>query len=44
MIVVVIDANGVLSMFKRGHANRPIFDAWVAGKLHWSMSTEILLE
>jgi putative PIN family toxin of toxin-antitoxin system len=40
----VIDTNVVLSMFKRGHPHRPIFDAWAAGRLRWAMSTEILLE
>ncbi len=43
-MTVVIDTNVVLSMFKRGHANRPIFDAWAAGRLRWAVSTEVLLE
>ena len=43
-MIVVIDTNVVLSMFKRGHPHRPIFDAWAAGRLRWAMSTEILLE
>ncbi len=43
-MIVVIDTNVVLSMFKRGHPNRPIFDAWAAGRLRWAISTEILLE
>ena len=43
-MIVVIDTNVVLSMFKRGHPNRPIFDAWAAGGLRWAVSTEILLE
>lgn len=41
---MVIDTNVVLSMFKRGHPHRPIFDAWAAGRLRSAMSTEILLE
>jgi len=43
-VIVVIDTNVVMSMFKRGHRNRPIFDAWAAGTLQWAISTEILLE
>jgi putative PIN family toxin of toxin-antitoxin system len=43
-VIVVIDTNVVLSMFKRGHPSRPIFDAWTGGRLRWAMSTEILLE
>jgi len=43
-VIVVIDTNVVMSMFKRGHPNRPIFDAWAAGRLRWAISTEILLE
>ena len=43
-MIVVIDTNVVLSMFKRGHPNRPIFDAWAADRLRWAVSTEILLE
>ena len=43
-MIVVIDTNVVLSMFKRGHPNRPIFDAWAAGRLQWAISTETLLE
>ena len=40
----MIDTNVALSTFKRGHPNRPIFDAWAAGRLRWATSTEILLE
>ena len=43
-MIVVIDTNVVLSMFKRGHPSRPIFDAWAAGRLRWAVSTEVLLE
>jgi uncharacterized protein len=43
-VIVVIDTNVVISMFKRGHPYRPIFDAWVAGQLRWAISAEILLE
>ena len=43
-MIVVIDTNVVLSMFKRGHPHRPIFDAWAAGRLRWAISTEVLLE
>jgi uncharacterized protein len=41
---VVIDTNVMLTLFKQGHANRPIYDAWIAGKLEWAVSTEIVLE
>jgi putative PIN family toxin of toxin-antitoxin system len=41
---VVIDTNVALTLFKKRHANRPIYDAWTAGKLDWAVSTEILLE
>ena len=41
---VVIDTNVTLTLFKKGHANRPIYDAWIAGKLEWAVSTEIVLE
>lgn len=43
-MIVVIDTNVALTMFKFAHRNRPIFDAWSAGRLHWAVSTEILLE
>ena len=43
-MIVVIDTNVVLSMFKRAHPHRPIFDAWAAGRLRWAMSTEMLFE
>lgn len=43
-MIVVIDTNVVLSMFKRGHPHRSIFDAWAAGTVRWAVSTEILLE
>lgn len=43
-MIVVIDTNVVLTMFKPTHANRPIFEAWAAGDLRWAVSTDILLE
>ena len=43
-MIVLIDTNVVLTMFKRGHPCRPIYDAWLAGKLLWAVSTEVLLE
>ena len=43
-MIVVIDTNVVLTMFKPTHANRPIFEAWAAGDLQWAVSTDILLE
>jgi putative PIN family toxin of toxin-antitoxin system len=43
-MIVVIDTNVVMTMFKKTHSNRPIFDAWAAGRLLWAVSTEILLE
>lgn len=41
---VVIDTNVMLTLLKKGHTNRPIYEAWTAGKLEWAVSTEILLE
>jgi putative PIN family toxin of toxin-antitoxin system len=43
-MIVVIDTNVVLTMFKPSRANRPIFEAWVQGALRWAVSTDILLE
>jgi len=43
-MIVVIDTNVALTLFRRSHPNRPILDAWVEGRLHWAISTEILLE
>ena len=43
-MMVVMDTNVVMTMFKRGHPNRPVFNAWAAGRLRWAVSTEILLE
>lgn len=43
-MTVCIDTNVVLGMFTIGHPHRPIHDAWLAGKLAWAVSTEILLE
>ena len=43
-MTVVIDTNVVLGMFHPGHRARPIFSAWFDGRLHWAISTEILLE
>ena len=43
-MIVVIDTNVVLTMFKPAHANRPVFDAWAANRLRWAVSTDILLE
>ncbi len=43
-MTVVIDTNVVLGMFNPGHYTRPIFWAWLEGRLQWATSTEILLE
>jgi putative PIN family toxin of toxin-antitoxin system len=43
-MIVVIDTNVVLTMFKPTHANWPLFVAWAAGRYQWAVSTEILLE
>jgi uncharacterized protein len=43
-MTVCIDTNVVLGMFAAGHPYRPIHDAWLAGRLEWAVSTEILLE
>jgi len=43
-MIVVIDTNVVMAMFKRGNPCRPIFDAWIAGEFCWAVSTEIMIE
>ena len=41
---VVIDTNVALTLFKKGHVNRPNYDASTTGKLEWTQYTEIVLE
>ena len=43
-MIVVIDTNVVLTMFKPSDSNWRIFQSWAANRLHWAVSTEILLE
>jgi len=43
-MILVIDTNVVLTMFKPTHPNWPLFEAWSAGRFHWAVSNEILLE
>ena len=43
-MIVVIDTNVVLTMFKPSHLHWRIFQAWAINRLQWAVSTEILLE
>ena len=43
-MIVCLDTNTVVQALAEGHAFHPILDAWVAGKLTWAVSTEVLLE
>ena len=43
-MIVAIDTNVVLTMFKPSHANWPLFEAWAMGRYHWAVSNEILFE
>lgn len=43
-MIVVIDTNVVLTMFKPAHAYWPLFEAWAMGRYQWAVSSEILFE
>jgi uncharacterized protein len=43
-MTVVLDTNVLPGMFKQGHRYEPIYDAWVAGRFVWAVSTEVLCE
>jgi putative PIN family toxin of toxin-antitoxin system len=43
-MIVCLDTNTVVQALAEGHPFHPILDAWVAGRLTWAVSTEVLLE
>ena len=43
-MIVCRDTNTVVQALAEGHPFHPILDAWVAGKITWAVSTELLLE
>src|SRR5580692_2154414 len=43
-MIVCLDTNTVVQALAEGHVYHPILDAWVAGKVTWAVSTEVLLE
>ncbi|HEV2455566.1 MAG TPA: putative toxin-antitoxin system toxin component, PIN family [Verrucomicrobiae bacterium] len=43
-MIVCLDTNTVVQALAEGHPFHPILDAWVAGKITWAVSTELLLE
>ena len=43
-MIVCLDTNTVVQALAEGHPFHPILDAWVAGKINWAVSTELLLE
>ena len=43
-MIVVIDTNVALAMFKPSHRNHLIFRAWSMGRFAWAVTTDILLE
>ena len=43
-MIVCLDTNTVVQALAEGHSFHPILDAWVAGRVTWAVSTEVLLE
>ena len=43
-MIVCLDTNTVVQALAEGHPFHPILDAWVAGRITWAVSTEVLLE
>ena len=43
-MTVVIDTNVVLGMAAASHPHAAILDVWLAGRLKWAVSTDILTE
>ena len=43
-MIVVIDTNVLLSMAGSKHPHGRILDAWLNGRFHWAVSTDILNE
>jgi predicted nucleic acid-binding protein len=42
-MIVCLDTNIVVQALAEGHPFHPILDAWVAGRITWAVSTEVLL-
>jgi len=43
-MIVCLDTNTVVQALAINHSFHPIVDAWVAGRIIWAVSTEVLLE
>ena len=43
-MIVCLDTNSVVQALAQRHPFHSILDAWVAGKVTWAVSTEVLLE
>jgi len=43
-MIVCLDTNTVVQALAEGHAFHPILEAWIAGRITWAVSTEVLLE
>lgn len=43
-MIVVIDTNVALTMFKPTHRNHALFRAWTSGRFAWAVATDILFE
>src|ERR1700722_2641204 len=43
-MIVCLDTNTVVQAMAQGHPYHPILDSWVAGRITWAISTEVLLE
>jgi uncharacterized protein len=43
-MIVCVDTNTVVQALAEGHPYHPVLDAWVAGRMTWAVSTEVLLE
>ncbi|SPE52642.1 conserved hypothetical protein [Verrucomicrobia bacterium] len=43
-MIVCLDTTTVVQGLAEGHPYHPILDSWVAGRITWAVSTEVLLE
>ena len=43
-MIICLDTNTVVQALAEGHPFHPIIDAWVAGRISWAVSTEVMLE
>ena len=43
-MIVCLDTNTVVQALADGHPYHPILDVWVAGRISWAVSIEVLLE